>query len=108
MSGKKPYFPNNYDLYKDADSEMFMPHTFFEVMEWKVAGWELPSSVDCIIRTTHLETKKVKEHVYKRRHAAENKIKQLLNDQTHEFCVTTHDSQHAIGPKHQDDDDEEF
>ena len=108
MSGKKPYFPNNYDLYKDADPEMFMPHTFFEVMEWKVAGWELPSSVDCIIRTTHLESKKVKEHVYKRRHAAENKIKQLLNSKTHDLCITTHDAQHYIGPRPEDHDDEEL
>jgi hypothetical protein len=105
MNGKKkPYYANNWQMYKDADPEMFIPHTFEEVMDFKISGWELPSSVDCIIRTTHLETKKVKEHVYKRRHAAENKIQQLLNDKTHEFCVTTHDSQHAIGPKPQNDE----
>lgn len=83
---------------------MFEPCSFLEMMEWKVAGWELPSSVDCIIRTTHLKTGKVKEYVYKRRHAAENKIKQLINQKTHEFCVTTHESQHYIGPRPIDDD----
>lgn len=99
MNGKKkPEFPNNWQLYKDADPENFEPHMFFEVMEWKVAGWELPSSIDCIIRATHLKTKRVDEYVYKRRHAAENKIRQLLNDKTHEFCVTTHEAQHYIGP----------
>jgi hypothetical protein len=108
MNGKKPYFPNNWREYKDADPDSFIPHTFFEVMEWKVAGWELPSSVDCIIRTTHLKTKKVKEHVYKRRAFAERKILQLLESKTHEFCVTTHESQHYIGPKPEDDDDAEF
>lgn len=96
---KQPYFPNNWDEYKACDPEMFVPHTFLEVMEWKVAGWELPSSIDCIIRTTHLETKRVKEYVYKRRSFAERKIKQLINDKTHEFCVTTHESQHYIGPR---------
>ena len=57
MSGK--YYPNNWEHYKDAPDEMFEPHTFEEVMSWKVAGWELPSSVCCIIRAetvsyTHL------------------------------------------------------
>ena len=45
MNGKKPYFPNNWKLFKDAPSEAFEPHPFIEVMEWKVAGWELPADV---------------------------------------------------------------
>lgn len=44
MSGKKPYFPSNWKMYKDAPDEAFQQHTFEEVMEWKVAGWELPST----------------------------------------------------------------
>lgn len=103
MNGKS-YFPNNWSEYANAPSEMFEPCTFIEMMEWKVAGWELPSSVDCIIRTTHLKTGKVKEYVYKRRHAAENKIKELIHQKTHEFCVTTHESQHYIGPRSINDD----
>ena len=74
MSGK--YYPNNWQEYKDAPDEMFEPHTFEEIMSWKVAGWELPSSVCCIIRA---ETKgKVKEFVYQKQHAAENKVKSLM------------------------------
>ena len=92
MNGKKPYFPNNWKLFKDAPSEAFEPHPFIEVMEWKVAGWELPADVSCLIRTTHLETKKVKEYVYKRRHAAENKVRKLIADEMHEFVVCTHEA----------------
>jgi hypothetical protein len=72
MSGK-PYYPNNWEAYKEAPDEMFEPHTFEEVMSWKVAGWELPSSVCCIIRA---ETKgKVKEFVYQSQHAAKEKVR---------------------------------
>ena len=108
MSGKKrrSYFPNNWQEYKDADPEMFLTHTFEEIIEWKLRGWELPSSVNCIIRTTDLVTKKVKEHVYRREYAANNKIVQLLKDKTHEFTVVTHDSQHYVGPKPPIDEDE--
>lgn len=98
MNGNKPYFHNNWKLFKDADESFFMPHTFFEVMAWKVDGWELPSSVECLIRTTHLKTKKVKEYVYKRRSMAKKRIKKLLNSGTHDFCITTHDVQAFYGP----------
>ena len=42
MSGRrKKYFPNNWQKFKDAPDEMFMPHTYVEVMDYKIAGWEL-------------------------------------------------------------------
>ena len=106
MNGKKPYFPNNWKMFKDAPSEAFEPHPFIEVMEWKVAGWELPADVSCLIRTTNLKTMKVKEYVYKRRHAAENKVRNLIAKDTHEFVVCTHDSIHYIHPNNNIDDDE--
>ena len=94
MSGKAPYFPNNWKKFKDAPPEMFTPHMFIEVMDWKVAGWELPSDVCCIIRATHLKTSKVKEHVYRRQHAAENKVIDYMTKQTHEFVVCTPEAIH--------------
>ena len=106
MSGKKkPYFPNNWKMFKDAPDEAFMTHTFEEIMDWKVAGWELPADVACIIRATNLRTYKTKEYVYKRQHAAENKVRDLIDEQTHEFTVCTHESLHYVGPNPPDEDD---
>ena len=94
MSGKR-YYPNNWEAYKEAPDEMFEPHTFEEVMSWKVAGWELPSSVCCIIRA---KTKgKVKEFVYQKQHAAENKVKSLKADGV-EFTVCTDQVIHFVPP----------
>lgn len=98
MSGKAPYFPNNWKMYKDAPAEAFQPHTFIEVMDWKVGGWELPADVACIIRATHLKTRKIKEHVYKRQHAAEAKVLDYIRKKTHEFIVCTHDTIHFVHP----------
>ena len=100
---RKKYFPNNWKLYKDAPPEMFEDHLFLDLMLWKVSGWELPPDVCCLIRATHLETKKVTEFVYKRHKAADNKLIQLCKAKTHDICVTTHDSQHYIGPNPIDD-----
>jgi HD-like signal output (HDOD) protein len=91
-------------MYKDAPDEAFQQHTFEEIMEWKVAGWELPSDIACIIRATNLKTQRTKEYVYKRQHAAEQKVLDLMDAKTHEFTVCTHDSIHYVGPNPPTDD----
>ena len=106
MSGKKPYFPNNWKKYKDAPAELFEPHTFLEIVEWKLSAWELPSDVCCMIRATNIKTKKVKEHIYKRQHAAEAKVVEYMNKRTHEFVVCTDESIHYIHPSYIADDEE--
>ena len=93
---KKAYLPNNWQEYKDAPDDVFVPHTFEEIMSWKVGGWELPSSVCCVIRVTNVETKKVKEHVYSKYSAAQAKLDQLLHTPGIEFTVADHESIHHI------------
>jgi len=106
MNGKrKKYFPNNWKRFKDAPDELYEPHLYIEVMDWKIAGWELPPDVCCIIRATHLKTKKVKEFVYKRQAAADRKLVEFCKSKTHDLCITTHDAQHYIGPMPEDYDE---
>ena len=93
---KKEYFPNNWQEYKDTSDDNFIPHTFEELMYWKVAGWELPSSVCCLIRVTNTDTKKVVEHVYQRRSAAQEKIAKLMHTPDVEFVVCDHQAIHHL------------
>ena len=100
MSGK--YYPNNWQEYKDSPDEFFEPHTFEEVMSWKVAGWELPSSICCIIRAnTHKG--KIKEFVYQKRSAAEAKVQALMHEGV-EFTVCTDEAIHFVSPNAEDYD----
>ena len=80
MTKKKPYHHNNWQLYKDSDDSMFIPHEFDEFIDWKLGGWELPSSVCCIIREENPETGRIKEYVYTRTHAAKNKVSKLMKN----------------------------
>ena len=112
MSGKRrKYFPNNWQKFKDAPDELFVPHMFVEVMDWKVAAWELPSNVCCMIREENLETKKVKEYVYQKAHAAEKKVAQLMKKDGIEFTVCTPEQIHFVSQldieDYEDDEDEE-
>ena len=60
--------------------------------------------VTCIIRATNLKTQRTKEYVYKRQHAAEQKVLDIMDAKTHEFTVCTHDSIHYVGPNPPTDD----
>jgi len=102
MPKKSDYFPNNWQEYKDTDESHFIPHTFEEIMSWKVGGWELPSSVCCVIRVTNVETKKVTEHVYQKRSAAQAKVDQLISMPGIEFTVADHEAIHHLSPADQD------
>ena len=105
MSGRKGYFPNKWRKIKDIDSSHFEPIPYDEVMEWKVASWELSHNVCCVIRATNLKTNKVSEFVYQRQHAAENKIKKFLKAQTHELVICSDDSIYYVHPEMLSDDD---
>ena len=101
MSGtnkRKRDYANRWKQYKDTPPEFFFDHLYEDLMEWKVGGWELPPDVCCLIRTCHLETKKVTEYVYKRPKAADKKLLSLCKAKTAEITICTHDSQHLIGP----------
>ena len=60
-----------------------------------------------MIRATNLKTKKVKEHIYKRGHAAEAKVRDYMRKQTHEFVVCTHDAISYVHPDLFDDNDDD-
>jgi hypothetical protein len=104
MSGK--YYPNNWQEYKDSPDEFFEPHTFEEVMSWKVAGWELPSSVCCIIRA-NTSKGKIKEFVYQKQSAAEAKVQALMHEGV-EFTVCTDEAIHFVSPNADDYDEPDY
>ena len=103
---KKPYFPNNWEAIAAAPAEYFDSLPFEQFMDWKLAGWEIPSSVSCIIRETNVKTGKVKEYVYQRMSAAQNKAKQLMAVGECEFLVCTEDEIHLMTPKYLEDYDD--
>jgi len=102
MPKKKPYFPNNVEAYRGAPSEWFEEIPYDEFMDWKIAGWELPSSVACIIREENLETGKIKEYVYQRASAAKAKTRAIMREGISEFTVCAPEAIHFMTPEKED------
>ena len=91
MSGK--YYPHNWDAIQEAPAEYFESCTFEDFALWKINGWEIPSSVSCIIRAEIGD--KVKEYTYQRAKAAQNKVKHLMEDGV-TFTVCDNDAIHFL------------
>jgi len=103
MSGKKPYFPNNWREWKEVPDEFLYAPTYEEFNDWKLHGWQLPSSVFCIIRETK-PSGKIKEYTYQRPASAEKKVRQLMLKGT-EFIVCTEDALQFNPPKNTNEPD---
>ena len=73
-------------------------------MDWKIGGYEIPSSVAAIVRVRDLKTGRVKEHVYKYKHAARNKTKKLMDSGNKEITIVQRDTVHFIYPKEKEYD----
>ena len=104
---RKKYFPNNWKAIKDTPDDYFLPSdgqhlTYEEFMDWKIHGYEIPDEICCMIRERNVDTGKVKEHVYKYRHAAKNKCRKLMIEGNIEITVVQQDTVHFINPKEHD------
>ena len=111
---KKPkYFPNKWKLLSKAPSKHFQSIPFEEFMDWKIQGWRLPSSVDCIIREENTKTGKITEYVYERQSAARKKVATILRKMESAFVIADHDSVHhlylkPIDEPFEEDEDDDF
>ena len=94
MSGN--YFPNNWEAWNDMPEEFLHTPTWEEFEDWKLRGWEIPSSVCCIIRAETAKGK-IKEYVYQKQHAAEKRIKQLVSEGA-SFAICTDEELRYIAP----------
>ena len=104
---KKKYFPHKWALIKQCPSIAFPTIEFDHFMEWKVAGWEIPDQISCLIRTEHGETGKIKEYTYKSTHYAQRKVAELLETGDYDITICTHDTVHFIPQDALNDDDTE-
>ena len=92
----KKDFPNNFDKYQKIPAEKFKDISYEDFMDWKVAGWELPGSVTCIIRADNMRTNKVKEYVYQRHADAVKRIDKLMDDLDNVITICDSDEIHLI------------
>ena len=96
---KRKYFPNNWKAIKNAPSEYFEDLPFEEFMDWRGEQWQLPSSIECIIREQNIKTGKVKEYVYVTKGHAQRKVNSIMRKGESEFFLVDKEGMHHLFPK---------
>ena len=96
---KKKYFPNNYDAVAGCPAEWFHPIPYDEFMDWKIHGYEIPSSINCIIREKRTDTGEVTEYVYQTAGHGKRKAEQIMSEGVSELTVCTEDAVHHLYPQ---------
>ena len=56
---KRKYYPNNWQAIKDCPPAYFPAMPFNEFRDWKIAGYQLPSSHFGIVRVENKDTGKI-------------------------------------------------
>tara|TARA_B100001250_G_scaffold405977_1_gene424298 strand:+ start:846 stop:1226 length:381 start_codon:yes stop_codon:yes gene_type:complete len=89
-----------------------MPITYKDFTEWKVNGWMLPSSVDCIIREEDIKTGVISEKVYCSYKAAvkyieDRTVGKTWDDNPKIYTVCNNEAVNVLKPRHMIKDHEE-
>ncbi len=97
MAKQRRYYPNNVEGVMNTDWRAFPNNVPFEAFyEDAIFRWRLPSSHDCLIRSTDLNTGKIEERTYKNRGSAFKFVESHIH--THEFVVVDHEAVHTLSP----------
>lgn len=102
MANKKPYFDNNWEEYYNAPPDAFVDVSYAEFFDCRVANWELPSSVKCMMRIFNTKTYKVEEKIYRRTADAQRKLSELVTDPDVEITICDHASIHFLTTPEED------
>ncbi len=105
MTNKKKYFPNNWKAYSQSPDSFFIPLTYDEFERWKINGWMLPSSVDCIIREEDIKTGTISEKVYCSYKAAVKYIDERTSGKKYDdnpkiYTICNNEAVNVLKPRH--------
>lgn len=75
---KRKYYPNNWDAIRDCPASYFPEMPFEDFRDWKVFGYQIPSSHFGILRIEDLDKGIIEEYTYKTEyHAKQKMIKEM-------------------------------
>ena len=94
---KKKYFPNNWQAVKDSPDQYFLPMPYDQLEDWKIYGYELPSSVYSIVRTKNKDTGKIKEYSYNTEYGTKQRMKRAMKS-NEEIYICTMEGMYHLKP----------
>ena len=94
---KRKYYPNNWDAIKQCPSSYFPAMEYEEFKDWKIHGYQLPSSHYGIVRIENKDEGTVEEFTYKTEHHTKMRLKKEVG-KNKEITIATDDGVYHLKP----------
>lgn len=75
---KRKYYPNNWEAIRSCPASYFPEMLYEDFEDWKIYGYQLPSSHFGIVRIEDLDTGKIEEFTYKSQYHTKQKLKKEM------------------------------
>ena len=95
---KRKYYPNNWEAIKQCPPHYFPEMPYEEFKDWKIHGYQLPSSHFGIVRIENKDTGKIVEHTYKSEYHTKEKLKKVMKGNNHVTLATMDGVYHLMPP----------
>ena len=93
---KRKYYPNNWEAIRQCPASYFPEMPFEDFKDWKIYGYQLPSSHFGILRVENKDTGKIEEFTYKSEYHTKQKLKKEIGRNTHITLATMEGVYHLI------------
>ena len=94
---KRKYYPNNWDAIKQCPPNYFPAMEYEDFREWKVFGYQLPSSHYAVVRIDDRDKGTIVEYTYKTEHHTKQRLKKEMTGNKH-VTVATMDGVYHLMP----------
>lgn len=75
---KRKYYPNNWEAIKACPPKYFPEMEYEEFRDWKIFGYQLPSSHYGVVRIENLDKGTIEEFTYKTEHHTKQRLKKEI------------------------------
>ena len=76
---KRKYYPNNWDAIKQCPPHYFPAMEYEDFRDWKVFGYQLPSSHYAVVRIDDRDKGTIEEYTYKTEHHTRQRLMKEMN-----------------------------
>ena len=93
---KRKYYPNNWDAIKQCPPHYFPAMEYEDFRDWKIFGYQLPSSHYALVRIDDRDKGTIEEYTYKTEHHTKQRLMKEMKGNKHVTIATMDGVYHLL------------
>ena len=95
---KRKYYPNNWEAISSCPASYFPEMPYEDFKDWKIYGYQLPSSHFGIVRVENKDTGKIEEYTYKSEHHTKERMNKEMKKRNTTVTLATMEGVYHLMP----------